>query len=85
MDINDFKDNFKYKLILPFLYIVSWALMFVGPTFIQVQYQKICIFFLSYLCIKSTIMAIIAVIGFYKSTKILNKVEENKNQVPKDS
>ncbi len=85
MDINDFKDNFKYKLILPFFYIVSWALMFIGPTFIQVQYQKVCIFFLTYLCIKSTIMAIIAVIGYYKSTKILNKVEENKSIIPKDS
>jgi hypothetical protein len=36
MDINDFKDNFKYKLFIPFLYFLNWALMFVGPSFMQV-------------------------------------------------
>jgi hypothetical protein len=36
MDISDFKDNFKYKFVVPFFYIISWALMFVGPAFIQV-------------------------------------------------
>jgi hypothetical protein len=73
MDINDFKDNFKYKLVIPFIYIISWALMFIGPTFIQVQYQKICIIALSYLCMKSAFMVGIAVVAFFKSHSLLNK------------
>jgi len=73
MDIADFKDNYKYKLFIPFVYIINWALMFVGPTFIQVQYQKICILILLYLSFKSTVMTIIAVIAFFKSWAIMNR------------
>lgn len=82
MDINDFKDNFKYKLFIPFVYILNWALMFVGPTFIQVQYQKICILALSYLCMKSTVMVIIAIIAFFKCHSLLDKAEKLKTEIP---
>lgn len=81
MDINDFKDNFKYKLIIPFIYILNWALMFVGPTFIQVQYQKVCIVALAYLCMKSSIMLVIAVIAFFKTHALLNRATDFKEQV----
>jgi hypothetical protein len=73
MDINDFKDNFKYKLFIPFIYIINWALMFVGPTFIQVQYQKICILALTYLCLKSTVMVFIAIVATYKSYRLFGR------------
>lgn len=82
MDINDFKDNFKYKLFIPIVYIINWALMFVGPTFIQVQYQQMCIVALSYLCMKSTIMLIIAVIATFKSFSLFKRAEKLKEQVP---
>jgi len=49
--------------------------MFVGPAFIQVQYQRICIIALTYLCIKSTIMALIAIVAFFKCWGILNRAE----------
>lgn len=76
MDIADFKDNFKYKFVVPFFYIINWALMFVGPTFIQVQYQKICILALTYLCLKSTVMGFIAIVAFFKGWAILNRAEK---------
>jgi hypothetical protein len=79
MNINDFKDNFKYKLFIPFLYFLNWALMFVGPSFMQVLYQKICIFALAYLCLKATILALIAFAAFYKSHGIMNRAEKLKN------
>jgi hypothetical protein len=82
MDINDFKDNFKYKLYIPFVYLLNWALMFVGPTFIQVQYQKICILALSYLCMKSTFMVVIAIIAYFKSMRLIDRAEKLKEEVP---
>lgn len=82
MDFNDFKDNFKYKLFIPTLYVTNWILMFIGPTFFQVSYQKLCILALAYLCIKSTIMLIIAFIATYKSFKILGRAEELEEQLP---
>jgi hypothetical protein len=81
MDINDFKHNFKYKLFVPFIYIVSWALLFIGPTFIQVQYQKICIVALTYLCLKSAMMLVIAIMATYKSFKLLGRAERFKEEV----
>lgn len=82
MDIADFRDNFKYKLLIPFIYLLNWALMFVGPTFIQVQYQKICIVVLTYLCLKSTCMLFIAVCAFFKSLAIFKRVETQDNTLP---
>ena len=78
MDINDFKHNFRYKLFLPFVYILNWALMFIGPTFIQVTYQKICLIAITYLCLKSTLMVTIAMIAAYKSFKMLGRAEKLK-------
>ena len=34
MNLKDFKGMFKYKLIVPTLFIISWVLMFVGSTLI---------------------------------------------------
>lgn len=85
MDINDFKYNFKYKLFIPFFYILSWILMFVGPTFIQVQYQMICIVALAYLCLKSTIMVLIAVVAFFKTHALLNRAEKFEESIPIES
>jgi hypothetical protein len=82
MDINDFKHNFKYKLLLPFVYILNWSLMFIGPTFIQVQYQKICLIAITYLCLKSTLMVTIAMIAAYKSFRLFGRAEKLKEEIP---
>ena len=73
MDINDFKHNFKYKLFVPFIYIINWALMFMGPTFFQVQYQKICIIALLYLCVKSATLVVIGIGATYKAFRLMGR------------
>lgn len=78
MDINDFVGLFKYKLIIPILYIVSWALMFIGPAFFQVIYQRVCIAFLLYACVKVGMLFVISVSGSYQAWKILNRAERDK-------
>ena len=82
MDIADFRDNFKYKLIIPAVYVISWVLMFIGPFFFQVQYQLICIGLLIWLCARSLLMMTIGVIAFYKANKIISKAERLKTELP---
>ncbi len=82
MDINDFKHNFKYKLFLPLVYIINWSLMFIGPSLIQVQYQKICLIAITYLCLKSTLMVTIAMIAAYKSFMLFGRAEKLKEDLP---
>lgn len=42
MDISDFEGNQKYKFVVPSLYIINWALIFIGPIFFPVEYQYYC-------------------------------------------
>jgi hypothetical protein len=39
MDITDFEGNFKYKLIIPTLYVLNWIFIFLGPSVMPVVYQ----------------------------------------------
>ena len=73
MDMEDFKYNYKYKIIIPALYILNWILMFVGPFYLQVLYQKICIFILVYLTFKSFIIFNISIITFFKFNSTMKK------------
>lgn len=76
MDINDFQGLFKFKLVIPALYLISWAMMFTGPYFFSVAYQTISFGFLVYLAIKVSIMFFIAIMAFFRTQKVLNRVEE---------
>jgi hypothetical protein len=78
MDLEDFKYNYKYKIIIPAIYIISWVAMFLGPFTFQVLYQKICICLLIYLSFKSLIILLISVITYTKANHILNRAEKMK-------
>ena len=80
MDLEDFKYNYKYKIIIPAMYIISWVLMFVGPFYIQVLYQRICIIMLIYLTFKSFLIFLMSGIGLYKSRKVLKRAAEIKQE-----
>lgn len=43
MDIADFQGLFKFKLIIPALYVFSWIAVFLGPSLFPVVYQRYCI------------------------------------------
>lgn len=56
MDIGDFEGNFKYKLIIPTIYVLNWILIFLGPSVIPVAYQWYSIFGWSFMIVKMLIM-----------------------------
>ena len=39
MDIEDFNGNYKYKFIIPAIYVVNWILIFLGPSVTPIFYQ----------------------------------------------
>ena len=84
MDINDFNGTFKYKLIIPTLFVLSWIFMFLGPAFFQVQYQKYCVGLVLYLCFRTTIMFACSIVAFFKSLGMFSRYDKLKtnNQEP---
>jgi hypothetical protein len=75
MDMEDFRHNYKYKLLIPGIYIMTWVMMFAGPFILPVLYQKICIFLTLYLTAKSLILMTIAVLAFLSNSRILDRAE----------
>lgn len=83
MDITDFEGLFKYKLIIPILYIISWISMFAGPAFFPDIYQKIAIFLICYLDFKVITLAFVMMYINVKAYQIRKrKVEADANNNP---
>lgn len=54
MNIKDFEGTFKYKLIMPSVYILSWISMIAGPLFFPLAYQTFIVGCICYLAYKFT-------------------------------
>ena len=80
MEIRDFQGLFKFKLIIPILYIINWVCMFVGPSFFPVVYQRITIIFLAYILFKILMILVTIIIVLIRSWRYMNRLEdEEKN------
>ena len=76
MNLYDFKGMFKYKLIMPTLFVISWVFMLMGQTRVfQDEYQFICLFIVFKEGIKLTLLAIYAGISWVQSWSILTRAE----------
>ena len=83
MNLKDFKGIFKYKLIFPTLFVISWILMFVGPTHVfQDEYQIICLIIVIKEGLRFTLFAIYAFIAWIKSRKALERAKNLHNRQP---
>ena len=82
MDMDDFRDNFKYKLIPPFMYIFNWVLMFVGPFIFPAEYQMYCIVLLIWLFFRGLVWLVGSVVACYRSNVIMNRAEKLKTELP---
>jgi hypothetical protein len=80
MDIRDFEDIYKFKLILPALYIVSWISMFLGPSLFPVVYQRICFAILLYMGIKMLSFGFINFVLLVENCRILSRAQETQHE-----
>lgn len=81
MDIRDFEGNFKFKLYLPILYIINWALMIFGPFYFPLNYQTYYLCAMGYLAFRSVMTAIWTAIGCFRTHQLLNHKIELSSQM----
>lgn len=79
MDIRDFEDIYKYKLILPALYIISWISMFLGPSLFPVIYQGFCFGFLLWMAIRLVMFGFINFVLLVGNWRVLNRAQNQKS------
>ena len=73
MDISDFINNFKYKLLIPGIYLLSWLFMFIGPTFFQAAYQNVCIVLMLYFCSRMFHVTLNSIYIYFKFRQIIGR------------
>lgn len=75
----DFEGVYKWKFLIPGLYIVSWLLMIFGPLFFPYPYQIFCIIIIVYSLLKTlglTFGTLVALIMQYRTLKQLKIAKE---------
>ena len=72
---DDFKGTFKWKFLIPFLYIASWACMILGPLFFSYGYQIYCFVVIGYSLIKTAGLGISSAYAVYKLKKYVKNSE----------
>ena len=79
MNPRDFEGVYKWKFLIPGMYVVSWLLMIFGPIFFPYGYQIYCITIIAYSLLKAfgiAFGAAVALIVLYSTIKKLNKIKE---------
>ena len=79
MDIRDFESIYKYKLILPAMYIVSWISMFLGPSLFPVVYQALCFGFLTWMALRLVMFGFINFVLLVGNCRVLSRVQNQKS------
>ena len=79
MDIRDFEGIYKYKLILPAMYIVSWISMFLGPSLFPVVYQAFCFGFLAWMALRLVMFGFINFVLLVGNCRVLSRVKNQKS------
>jgi hypothetical protein len=77
MDIRDFEGLYKYKFVLPIMYIVSWIAMFLGPSVFPVVYQRICFAVLIYMGLRLLIFGFINFVLLIGNTRIISRFKDS--------
>lgn len=80
MDIRDFEGIYKYKLILPAMYIISWVSMFLGPSLFPVVYQAICFGVLLWMAIRLITFGFINFVLLIGNCRILSRAKASENE-----
>jgi len=81
--MKDFKGIFKYKLIIPTIFVISWVMMLVGQTRVfQDEYQAICLIIVTKEGLRLTLFAIYAFYSWIKAKGSLQRARNIQNRQP---
>ena len=73
MDIRDFENNGKYKIVLPGLYLLNFGLMLVGPFFFPQTYQVYIQAVFAFVLYKSFYTLTQSIVAFCKGIRTIRK------------
>lgn len=62
----DFIGIYKWKLLIPLLYLINWLLMIIGPIYFTYHYQIYCVIIIIYSIFKTLGIAIGTFISIIK-------------------
>ena len=71
MDPADFEGIFKWKLLIPGMYVLNWILMIIGPLLFQRGYQIYCVTVIVYSLVKAAGLVFGAFVAMIKQKKTL--------------
>ena len=72
---HEYINIFKYKLIVPAVYIVSWLMMIIGPFFFDKMYQVYCVLLGIYAMLKGLQNLVGVSIASYKFNRLMKRVK----------
>lgn len=74
MNPQDFNGIYKWKFLVPIVYIINWSLIVVGPLFFPYAYQIMCMIIITYSVLKTWGLCLgtfVSLIKFKYSMKML--------------
>ena len=74
MDLRDFKDIYKYKFIMPSVYVVSFITLILGPFYFPALNQLLCLPLIIIASFKFTLFALISFYLLYQNWRVLRRV-----------
>ena len=80
MNEKDFKGIYKWKFLIPGLYIISWLLMIFGPLFFPFGYQIYCIIIVVYSLLKTLGLSFGTLVAMLMQTKTLKILQQRKKE-----
>lgn len=79
METKDFEGIYKYKFIMPGLYILTFVSMFLGPFYFPKLSQTIFFVILAYVSIRILMFGLTSFYVLYENMRILNRVKKTRN------
>lgn len=80
VDTRDFEDSYKFKYIMPSLYILGWVSLFLGPFYYPVFNQLICFIVLLIASCKYMMFGLMSFYLLYQNWRVLRRAQNPNKQ-----
>ena len=81
MDLSDFTNSRKYKIIMPIIYFISWTMMLTGPYYYPVLYINLYYTLTIYLAYKTIWVLTTMSIVFIEAWKNMNQLKNSEQEI----
>jgi hypothetical protein len=75
MGVKDFEGIYKWKFLIPSLYVINWLLIIVGPLFFPYAYQIYCMTIIVYSVFKTLGLCLGTLVSLIKLKSTINQLK----------